>query len=111
MGAPEAPGIRDRVAAVQEVVRGEILEQVADRALNRQREQHRARDVPLGVLRLFAHRRHGFETDQQQNRDARLDEDEAESMRRDDRSGAGVEVERLRVLRVPGLPVTASSGL
>ena len=62
------------VAGVEEVVGGEVLEQVADHALDEQREEHRPGNVPLGVLRFLAHRGHRLETDQDQDRDTGLDE-------------------------------------
>ena len=80
-------GVRHGVAVVQEVVGGEVLEQVADRPLDHQREEHRARNVLLGVLRFFPHGGDRLETDQDQNRDARLDEDEVEAVRGNDRLG------------------------
>ena len=58
------------VAAIQEVVRREILDQVTERPLHQQRGDHRDGDVALGVLRLAAHGRDRFESDQNQNRDA-----------------------------------------
>ena len=86
-------GVRQGVAVVQEIVRGEVFQQVAERALNRQREQHGPRHIAPGILRLLAHGRDRFESNQDQNRDAGLDEDEVETVRRDDRCGGGVEIE------------------
>ena len=69
--------------------------------LDTEREEHRARDVALGVLRLFTHRGDRLEADQDQDRDAGLDEHEREPVRRDDRAGAGVELEvRRQILGV-----------
>ena len=65
----------------------------------------------LGVLGLFAHRRDRLEPDQDQNRDAGLDEHEAEPVRRDDRTGGGVEVKRLRVLGIARLARDGLLGL
>ena len=65
----------------------------------------------LGVLGLFAHCGHRLESHQDENRDAGLNEHEAEAVRREDRGRRGVKVEGLRVLRIPALPVTASSAL
>ena len=56
-GRAGGTGVRDRVAVVQQIVRGKILDQVADGPLDHQREKHCARDVALGVLGLFSHRR------------------------------------------------------
>ena len=69
------------VAAIQEVVGREILEQVAERALNQQRGDHRDGDVALGVLGLAAHRGDRFESDQDQNGDRGLHEHPAPVVR------------------------------
>ena len=102
-GGAGCAGHPDRVAIVQQIVRGEVLDQVAHQALDAERQEHGARDVALGVLGLLAHRGHGFEADQDEDGDAGLDEHEVEAVWRDDGAGAGVEVEGQRVLLVAGL--------
>ena len=56
------PAGRRVVTTIEIVVGGEILEQVAEAALNQQRKDDRLGDVPFGVLRLFTHRGDRFET-------------------------------------------------
>ena len=87
IGAVAPAALVQRVAGVEEVTGREVLDQVADAALDGQRQQDRPRDVLLRVLGLLAHRRDRLETDQDQDGDARLDEDEVQSVRRDDIPG------------------------
>ena len=75
IGALEPAAVRQRVAGIEEVTGGEVFDQVADHALDEQREQHRPRNVALGVLGLFAHRGDRLESDQDQDRDAGLNDD------------------------------------
>ena len=89
---------------MQQVIRGEVLDKVADEALNRQGQEHSPRNVALCVLRLFSHCGDRFEANQDQDGDAGLDEDEVEAVRRDDRGGGLVEVEGLRFLSSSALP-------
>ena len=103
-GRARGSRVGQRVPLVQEVVRREVLDQVAKRALDREREEHRLGDVPLGVLGLLTHRRDRLESDQDEDRDARLDEHVREAVRRDDRPRGLVELEvRSQVLRMVGV--------
>ena len=90
MGAADPVALCIGVAAVQEVVRREILEQVTERPLHQQRRDHRDGDVALGVLGLASHRGHRFESDQNQNRDRGLHEHPAEVVHADHRAGVGM---------------------
>ena len=88
-------GRRCRVSAVKVVVPGKILEQVTEAALNDQREDDGLGNVALGVLGFFTHRRDRFKSDEDENRDAGLNDDVAELVRRDDRLGGVVIIECL----------------
>src|ERR1043166_1915533 len=64
--------------------RREVFEQVADQPLDNQRENDRARDVSPRVVRLRRERAAALETDQDQNRDRRLDQDALDRVRHKD---------------------------
>ena len=73
-GRRRARGGRHRVPAAEEVVRREILDQITERPLHQQRDDHGDGNVAFGVLRFAAHGRHRFESDQDQDGDSRLNE-------------------------------------
>ena len=81
-GRRRARGGLHGVAAIQEVVGREVLEQIAEGSLHQQRGDDRDGNVALGVLGLAAHRGHRFESDQDQNRDGGLHEHPAEVVHR-----------------------------
>ncbi len=89
-GSGGAGGALHAVAAVEEVVGGEVLEEVEDDALHQQRGEDGDGDVALGVLGLTAHGGDGLEADQDQDRDGRLDEDPGPFVRADDGLGGGM---------------------
>ena len=64
----------------EEVVGREVFEQVAEAALDDQREDNGLGDVALGVLGFFAHRGDRLEADQDQDGDTGLDDHEAEAV-------------------------------
>ncbi len=102
-----------RVAAVQEVARGEVLKQVADGALDRQGQEDGPGKVLLRVLGLLTHGRHRFKAHQDQDRDAGLYDDVAEVVWPDDRLGRGMVVEGLNtrgIGRVGGVLVVDREG-
>ena len=59
---------------MQEVICREILDQVTHQTLNQQRKDDGLWDIPFRVLRFFTHRSNGFESNENQDRDTRLDE-------------------------------------
>ena len=81
--------VLEMVAGADGEVGGEVLEQVADAALDDQAEQHAPLDVLVGVLRLGAERGHRLEPDQQQDGDRRLVQHVHEAVRDDHLPGVG----------------------
>src|SRR5208337_4956982 len=81
-----------RVPTVEEKVRSKILEEVTERTLNYQGQEYGFWDVAFRVSCLFTQRCDRFETDQNQNRDTRLNHNETEPMRGDDRKSALVKL-------------------
>ncbi len=81
-GRGGAGGALHGVAAVEEIVRAEVLEEVAEAPLHQQRGDDGDGDVALGVLRLAAHGGDGLEADQDQDGDGRLDEYPGDAVRR-----------------------------
>ena len=67
-------------------VRGEVLEQVADAALDDQRQQDAALDVLVGTDRLRTQGRDRLEADEQEDGDRRLVEHVDEAVRDDHRA-------------------------
>ena len=90
MGAAELAALCHGVAGVEEVVGREVLDQVADQPLNQQRGDDGDGDVFGRIFGLASHRGDRFEADQDENGDRGLNEQKAEFVRRDDRSGVGV---------------------
>src|SRR5260370_13164257 len=65
-------GVIKAVKVVHEVIRGEVLDEVHEQALNRDRQQNAAGNVLLGVLGFLAERGYRLKAHQEQNRDRRL---------------------------------------
>ncbi len=101
-GAPEAPAFAHGVAVMQQIVGAEILDQVAERPLDGQRQEYGPRDVPRRMLGLLPHGSDGFETDQDQDGDGRLDKDKVEPVGINDRGGRRMVVEHLVPLIILG---------
>src|SRR5271169_5381094 len=75
--------VGEAVSAVQEVVRGKILDEIHEQALDSEREQNTPGNVLLWILRLFSQRGDGFESHQQQNRNRHLEHHGVETVRHD----------------------------
>src|SRR6516165_10486222 len=85
-----AAGALHAVAAIEEVVRRKIFEQVAEQTLYEQRDNYSDGNVAPGILGLAAHGGNRFEADQDQDCHRGLNEHPAPVVRADDRELVGV---------------------